>query len=97
MGDGEAKDAEEDEEDVLAGDCRVRAGAGWSLGKGDCVDIGGGAEDVEGVAGAMEEEDRVVEGARDAGVDCYARRGIRGGRVVIGTDGFHGRLIEIDR
>lgn len=51
---------------------------------------------MEGVAGAVEEEDRVVEGARDAGADCYASRGITGG-VVIGADGFHGRLIEIDQ
>lgn len=70
MGEWEAEDAEEDKEDVFAGDGGVGAGTVWGLGEGDCVDIGGGAEDVEGVAGAVQEKKRMMEGAGDAAVDC---------------------------
>lgn len=83
---GEAEDAEEYKNDVFAGDGGIWAGTRWGLGEDDCVDIGGGAKDVEGVAGAVEEEERVVEGAEDAGVDCHARRG-----RFVGADGFHGK------
>lgn len=41
MGEGDAEDAEEDEEDVFARDGGVRAGTVWRLGESDCVDIGG--------------------------------------------------------
>lgn len=58
------------------------------MGEGDCVDIGGCAEDVEDVVGAVEEEDGVVEGAGDAAVGCRVRGGRRRGGDVR-AHGFH--------
>lgn len=63
---GEAKDAEEDEEDVLARDGAVWARTCRGGGEGDDVDVAGGAEDIEVGVRAVEEGEVVAQCADEA-------------------------------
>lgn len=56
----DVEEADEDEEDVLAGSEGVRAGAAWCGGEGDFVDVVGRAEDVEGCWVGLVEEEQVL-------------------------------------
>lgn len=95
---GETKDTEEDEEDMLAldrGAVRASAGRGGG-GEGDGVDVAGGAEDEEVGASAVEEAEAVVEGADDAVGDLLGRISVAGGLWWgVGSDGLHGLGMQV--